>query len=197
MRRNQPQKQEVSTFLPHYTPTEYNAAHVLSHYTDLVLFSTGKIYPCKYKYAAPYCFHYTTYTYNPQQNRKHLLLGVQSLSKKLTLSEVKEDEMMEESRYNRENFITKEPLNCIEHHHRLILDFPLIKGEWKDGMRAVSSSATPSVVVHKLLRGFWWSLQCAQSRRVASCVQWSGCIHLKNMKCVCRRVLCKHALQNV
>lgn len=44
---------------------------------------------------------------------------------------------------------------------------------------------------------FWWAVQCAQSRRPASWVQWCGCIHLRNMKCVCSRALGKHALQNV
>lgn len=41
-----------------------------------------------------------------------------------------------------------------------------------------------SIVVHKLFSRFWWAVQCEQLCRAVSWVQWSGCIHLRNMKSV-------------
>lgn len=82
--------------------------------------------------------------------------------------------------------MSKQQLICTEHHSSLVpTDFILLYK--KDNERIAwqqSAHLSWSAVVHKLFSSFWWAVRCEQLRRAVSWVQWSGCIHRRNMKSV-------------
>lgn len=82
--------------------------------------------------------------------------------------------------------MSKQQLICTEHNSSLVpTDFILLYK--KDNERIAwqqSAHLSWSAVVHKLFSSFWWAVRCEQLRRAVSWVQWSGCIHRRNMKSV-------------